>query len=135
MQINSLVDYFLGFMLLVKVVFLFSAMGHVITVKSKNPKIQQHEQLMRYISDTTEMIFIFGMSLFLIYYFVPNKKIYVIKKEPALLLFAYGFVTLIAALKRYHLMPSQEEATKKDSSISTSTPPLSPATLPQQVAN
>jgi hypothetical protein len=123
LRLDLFVDYFLGIMLIVKFVFLISAVGHIITVKSKNPKIQQHEKMMRDISETTEMIFLFGMSVFLIYYFVPNKKAYVINKETALLLFAYGFVTFVAALKRYHLMPArqfQKSETTPSKSPSTS---------------
>lgn len=107
LRLDLFVEYFLGAMLIVKLVFLISTVGHVITLKSVNPKIQQHEKLMRYISEMTEMIFIFGMSFFLIYYFVPNRKVYVIQKETALLLFAYGFVTLVAALKKYNMIPSR----------------------------
>jgi hypothetical protein len=109
LQLESFVDYFLGIMLLVKFVFLMSYVGHFVTVTSKNPKITQHEKWMRYVYDTSEMIFIFGMSFFLIYYFRPNRKAYVIKKETAILLFAYGFVTFLGALKRYHLMPYLEK--------------------------
>lgn len=103
LKLNTMVDYFLFAMLAIKLVFLVSAVGHVITVRSSNPKINQHERLMARISDTTEMLFIFGMSLFLIYHFFPNKKSYPIDKETAVLLFAYGFVMLVSALKRYHV--------------------------------
>jgi hypothetical protein len=103
LKIEKAVDYFLFFMLAVKFIFLIAAVGHVITVHAKNPKINQHEELMRKVSDTSEMIFIFGMSLFLIYYFVPSKKSFVVTKETAVLLFAYGIVMLLGALKRYHI--------------------------------
>ena len=120
-KFQSFVDYFLFFMLIIKFVFLISAVGHVITLKSSNPKIQQHEELMRKISETTEMIFIFGMSLFLIYYFVPNKKQFVINRETAVLLFAYGIVMLLGALKRYHFPSVREIVQKKEQSNGTPT--------------
>jgi hypothetical protein len=113
-KFEKAIDYFLFFMLLVKSIFLISAVGHVVTIHAKNPKIQQHELLMRKISETTEMIFIFGMSLFLIYFFFPRRKSFPINKETALLLFAYGIVMLLGALKRYniptpHLIPKKED--------------------------
>ena len=75
----------------------------------------------RYVSETTEMIFIFGMSFFLIYYFAPNRKVYVIQKETAVLLFSYGFVMLMAAIKRYQLTPY---ALKPLNEKQSSSPPL-----------
>lgn len=137
MQFRSFVDYFLGFMLVVKLIFLFTAVGHVITVKSKNPKIQAQEGWTRFVSETTEMIFVFGMSFFLIYYFSPNRKVYVIQKETALLLFAYGIVMLVAALKRYHLIPQrQSPSVEKQPPTSTSNNPNpNPATGPLPLAH
>lgn len=113
------VDYFLFLMLIVKTIFLIAAVGHVVTIHAKNPKIQQHELLMRRISDTTEMIFIFGMSMFLIYYFYPRRDSFKVNKETALLLFAYGIVMLIGALKRYniptpHILPKKTDTTSVD---------------------
>ncbi len=102
-KFEKAIDYFLFFMLIVKFIFLISAVGHVITIRSNNPKIKQHELLMRRISGTTEMIFIFGMSLFLIYYFFPRRRQFEINRETAVLLFAYGIVMLLGALKRYHV--------------------------------
>lgn len=119
MNFVNYVDYFLFFMLIVKTVFLVSAIGHVITIRSVNPKIQQHELLMRKISDTSEMIFVFGMSLFLVYYFFPNKKNFIINKETAILLFAYGFVMLIGAVKKYHFPTPHLLDKKKEGSTST----------------
>jgi hypothetical protein len=129
MQFRSFVDYFLGIMLLVKLVFLITAVGHVITVRSKNPKIREQEAWTRFVSETTEMIFVFGMSFFLIYYFAPDRKVYVIQKETALLLFAYGIVMLFAAVKRYHLMPSKQ-ATSVEKPQESSTSTTTPATIP-----
>lgn len=100
------VDYFLFFMLIVKFIFLITATGHVVTIYSKNPSIQKHEQLLRKISETSEMIFIFGMSAFLIYHFSPSKKTFEITVETAFLLFAYGIVMFLGALKKYHVTPS-----------------------------
>jgi hypothetical protein len=105
LRFEKTVDYFLSFMLLVKFVFLISSVGHIVTVHSKNPKIQQHEEWLRKVSETTEMIFVFGMSIFLIYYFIPSKKTFVVTRETAVLLFAYGIVMLFGAVKRYHLTP------------------------------
>jgi uncharacterized membrane protein YgdD (TMEM256/DUF423 family) len=112
-------------MLVVKFIFLISAIGHVITIKSKNPKIQQHELLMRKISETTEMIFIFGMSLFLIYFFFPRRKSFPINTETALLLFAYGIVMFIGALKRYNIPPPYILQKKEDNKKT----PVQPTTV------
>jgi hypothetical protein len=113
-KFEKAIDYFLFLMLIVKAIFLISAVGHVVTIHANNPNIQKHELLMRKISETTEMIFIFGMSLFLIYFFFPRRKSFPINKETALLLFAYGIVMLLGALKRYniptpHLVPKKKD--------------------------
>lgn len=124
-KFEKVIDYFLFIMLVVKFIFLISAIGHVITIKSKNPKIQQHELLMRKISETTEMIFIFGMSLFLIYFFFPRRKSFPINTETALLLFAYGIVMFIGALKRYNIPPPYILQKKEDNKKT----PVQPTTV------
>lgn len=120
-KFEKAVDYFLFLMLVVKTIFLFAAVGHVVTIHAKNPKIQQHELLMRRISDITEMIFIFGMSLFLIYYFYPRRDSFKVNKETALLLFAYGIVMLLGALKRYNI-PTPHIVPKKPETASSQPP-------------
>jgi hypothetical protein len=131
-KLESIVDYFLIIMLAVKLIFLISTIGHVITIKSSNPNIAKHELLLRKISGTTEMIFIFGMSTFLIFYFRPNKKNFIISRETALLLFAYGIVMLIGAFKRYHISTPldklKEPKKKGDTQTSSATEP--PSTNP-----
>ena len=118
-KFENIVDYFLFFMLIVKLVFLISSLAHVITLKSSNPKIQQYELLMRRISERTEMVFIFGMSAFLIYFFFPNKKDFDITRETAILLFTYGIVMLIGAFKKYHFPPHMIELNMKKKNSNT----------------
>jgi uncharacterized membrane protein YgdD (TMEM256/DUF423 family) len=123
-----MLDYFLFFMLSVKFLFLIASVGHIITLRSVNPKIKKHEQLMRKASETTEMIFVFGMSIFLIYYFVPTKKHFAINKETAVLLFAYGIVMFLGALKKYHFPTPKildESSPDDDKNISTNPSSLS----------
>lgn len=130
LKVEKAIDYFLFFMLAVKFIFLISAVGHVVTIHAKNPKIQQHEEFMRKVSDTSEMIFIFGMSLFLIYYFTPSKKTFVVNKETAVLLFAYGIVMLLGALKRYNVPTPHPFQKKAESNGQTSQPTQSAEPVP-----
>lgn len=132
-NVENFIDNFLVVMLFVKFVFLISSLGHIATIKSSNPQIKKHELLLRRISETSEMIFIIGMSLFLIYHFRPNKKSYVIGVEAALLLFAYGLVMLFGAVKKYHIKPPTDFIEKKiDKDESVSTNPPSPPTSSSQ---
>jgi hypothetical protein len=127
-RIDSAIDNFLVVMLFVKFVFLISSVGHVATVRSSNPNITKHELLLRRISETSEMIFVIGMSLFLIYHFRPNKKSYVIGFEAALLLFAYGIVMLFGAFKKYHIKTPIDRLKKEDDSEKNTEEP--PSTNP-----
>ena len=90
-------DYFLFFIILIKIIFIISAIGHVLLTYSTNKKLQKKvDPKLLYWKERTEFIFYASMAVLLIYYFRPehNKPI---NKESALLFFLFGWILLSTA--------------------------------------
>ena len=90
-------DYFIFFIVLIKIIFVLSAIGHLILSFSKNSKLQQNlDPKLMYWKERTEFIFIASMAVLLIYHFKPGHS-KPIEKEAALLFFLFGWVLLFTA--------------------------------------
>lgn len=103
LRFETKLDYFVFFIVLVKILFILSAIGHVILSYSvkhnsshKNKKIQINDRLV-YFKELTEFIFIISMSILLIYHFRPNDLHKPINKETSLLFFLFGCILIITA--------------------------------------
>ena len=99
-RMNTPTDYYIVLMLIIKVVFLITATLHFILERSRDPRLSGLTKNLNKIANLTEMMFITGMSLFLMVYFIPSYKHFNVTKEMALLLFAYGFVMVIVLFRR-----------------------------------
>jgi len=109
MKLETPVDLFILFIIFIKIVFLLSAVGHVIlthlmkkddkndNVKRKKTKKEEgYDSKLLYWKERSEFIFVISMSLLLIYYFRPG-HVKPIDSETALLFFLFGWVLIITA--------------------------------------
>ena len=93
-QFISSLDYFVFFIIFIKIVFVISAVGHLIL--SHLSIGQKLDSALVYWKERTEFIFIISMSILLIYTFRINHE-KPINKETALLFYLFGWILLITA--------------------------------------
>jgi hypothetical protein len=97
LKFDTTLDYFLFFIILIKIVFLLSAVGHLFLSHSHNASLQKTlDPKLLYWKERTEFVFIASMSLLLIYYFRPGHT-KPLTQESSLLFFLFGCVLLITA--------------------------------------
>jgi len=91
------IDYFITFLLIIKVLFVVCALARVYLEHKKGE--QKNEELIgkvEYWKDRFEFIFIAGMSLLLLYFFFPrNNKPIVTTFETRFLFFVYGIIIFV----------------------------------------
>ena len=96
LKLETTLDYFVLFIILIKLIFLFASVGHVFASRSSNPRAKDLDPRFLYWKERTEFIFIACMSVLLIYHFRPghNKPI---SSETSLLFFLFGWILLLTA--------------------------------------
>lgn len=97
MKFESSLDYFLFFIILVKIVFIISAIGHVILSHSTSAEATKIDPKLLYWKERTEFIFIISMSILLIYHFNPRFSKKPIGEETGLLFFLFGWILIFTA--------------------------------------
>ena len=91
-------DYFLFFIIFIKVIFIISSIGHVILSHlTTNKKSQKIDKKLLYWKERTEFIFVISMSILLIYYFNPRLSKKTISEESSLLFFLFGCILILTA--------------------------------------
>ena len=96
-QFETWIDYLIFFIILVKIVFILSAIGHIILSHSTSNKAKDVDDKLLYFKERTEFIFIISMSILLIYHFNPRLSKKEVNKESALLFFLFGWVLIFTA--------------------------------------
>jgi len=99
MKFESTLDFFVLFIVLIKIVFLLSALGHVFLTHmptSISKKMSIDDAKLLYWKERTEFIFIISMSTLLIYHFRPG-HMKPISSESSLLFFLFGCILIITA--------------------------------------
>jgi len=104
MKFEKPVDMFVLFIILIKIVFILSSIGHVILShmskknekNGKEAKKEKEDAKLVYWKERTEFIFVICMSLLLIYYFRPG-HMKPIDSETSLLFFLFGWILIITA--------------------------------------
>ena len=104
MKFEKPVDMFVLFIILIKIVFILTAIGHVILshmskkneTNGKEEKEEKTDVKLVYWKERTEFIFVICMSLLLIYYFRPG-HMKPIDSETSLLFFLFGWILIITA--------------------------------------
>ena len=90
-------DMYISFVFIIKIVFIILAIMHIYNKAKRKANTPQDKKILFW-KDRVEFIFIFMMSLLLIYLFNPryNKPI-VLDYETKLLLFLFGIILLLTA--------------------------------------
>lgn len=99
MKFDSILDLFIAFIIFIKLVFVFSAIGHLVLTHlpvNITNKIGISDAKLVYWKERTEFIFIASMSVLLIYHFRPG-HLKPISTESSLLFFLFGCVLIITA--------------------------------------
>jgi hypothetical protein len=97
MKFETSLDLFVLFIVLIKIVFVLSAVGHLVLSHSANTDLQKKvDPKLTYWKERTEFIFIISMSILIIYHFKPgnNKPL---SEETTLLFFLFGIILLLTA--------------------------------------
>lgn len=97
LKFETSLDYFIFFIVLVKIVFIISAIGHVILSHSTNTNAKKIDPKLQYWKERMEFIFIISISMLLIYHFNPRLSKKHIDEETALLFFLFGWVLIFTA--------------------------------------
>lgn len=95
-------DYFIAAMIIVKFIFLITTILSAFLKRSKNSTAQKINTYVENIAKKTEIIFMFGISVFLAYYFRPNQPSPPpVTAHMSFLMCVYG---IIVALKMIRLL-------------------------------
>jgi hypothetical protein len=97
MKFETEIDYFVFFIILIKIVFMLSAIGHIYFSHSTKPNVKKIDDKLLYFKERTEFIFIISMSILLIYHFNPHFSKKIINEETSFLFFLFGLVLIITA--------------------------------------
>lgn len=96
-KLETSIDYFLFFIVIIKIIFLISAVGHIILSHSTNKNASKIDPKLVYWKERTEFIFIISMAILLIYHFNPRWPNKEINSETSLLFFLFGVVLIITS--------------------------------------
>jgi hypothetical protein len=97
LKFDTTLDYLVFFIILIKIIFLISAIGHLIFSHAKSDKAAKLDARFVYWKERTEFIFIASMAVLLIYHFHPGLSKKSISEETALLFFLFGWILLFTA--------------------------------------
>jgi len=96
-KLETSLDYFIFFIVLIKIIFIISAIGHLILSHSTSSKAEKIDPKLVYWKERTEFIFIVSMAVLLIYHFNPRLSKKPIGEETALLFFLFGWILIFTA--------------------------------------
>jgi hypothetical protein len=97
LKFETWLDIFIYFIIIVKLIFIVSAIGHLILSHSVNEKAKTIDPKLVYWKERTEFIFIISMSILLIYHFNPRLTPKPINHETSLLFFLFGCILIFTA--------------------------------------
>ena len=96
LKLDTGIDFYILFIILIKMVFVVAAIGHVI-LSHTNTKYSKYDANFVYWKERTEFSFVLTMAILLIYYFNPRFHSKPISGETKLLFFLFGWVLLFTA--------------------------------------
>lgn len=89
--------YFLVFIVIIKIIFLISAIGHLLLSQSSSDRAKQFDPQLVHLKDRTEFIFMISMAILLIYYFNPLFPHKPIDIESSFLFFLFACVIILTS--------------------------------------
>ena len=99
MKLESTLDFFILFIIFIKIVFVLSALGNLFLTHmpaSISKKIGIKDSTLVYWKERTEFIFIVSMSVLLVYHFRPG-HLKPISAESSLLFFLFGCILIVTS--------------------------------------
>jgi hypothetical protein len=96
LKLDTGFDFYILFIILIKMVFVVAAIGHVI-LSHTNTRLDKYDAKLVYWKERTEFVFVLTMALLLIYHFNPRFHSKPMSGETKLLFFLFGWVLLITA--------------------------------------
>jgi hypothetical protein len=99
MKLESTLDFFIVFIIFIKLVFVFSAIGHLVLTHapaSVSKRLDISDAKLVYWKERTEFIFIVSMAILLIYHF-RSGHVKPISSESAMLFFLFGCILIVTA--------------------------------------
>lgn len=97
LKFETWLDYMIFFIIIIKIVFIISAVGYVILSHSKNYTAEKIDPKLLYWKERTEFIFTICMSILLIYHFNPRFSKKPISDDTAILFFLFGWILIFTA--------------------------------------
>lgn len=95
-KFENTIDYFLFFIIIFKLAFIFSILGHIVASHSMNQKAKDFDTKMLYWKERTEFIFVVCMGLLLVLIFNPYKPVPVDENSRDLF-FLFGIILILTA--------------------------------------
>ena len=89
LKFETSLDYFVFFIILIKIVFIISAIGHLFLSHSTSDKAAKLDPKLVYWKERTEFIFTISIAILLIYHFNPLFSKKYIDSETSLLFFLF----------------------------------------------
>ena len=97
LKFDTTLDWFIVFIVVIKIIFVISAVAHIFMSHAHNQKLKDGvDPKLVLLKERTEFVFIISMAILLIYHFIPGKN-KEITEESALLFFLFGIVLLITS--------------------------------------
>ncbi len=90
-------DYYILFIVLIKFVFIISAVGHLLLSHMGGSSNSTMSNKLLYWKERSEFIFIVCMSSLLVYFFHPRFARKPINEETGLLFFLFGVIMIVTA--------------------------------------
>jgi cell division protein FtsW (lipid II flippase) len=95
-KLQSTYDFYILFIVLVKIVFILSAIGLLVISHTDLDSSKQLEPKLQYWKEHMEFIFTIATSILLIYHFKPGKN-KPVSEETSLLFFLFGWILIFTA--------------------------------------
>jgi len=96
LKLETTLDFFIFFIIVIKIVFVITALGHLYLTHSNNQNASIIDPLLVYWKQRTEFIFTICMAILLIYHFRPASQ-KPIGKETKTLFFLFGIILIFTA--------------------------------------
>jgi len=101
MNLDTPIDFFVLFIVIIKIIFILTAIGnvvltHVVKKNTDDKAAATRAANLAYWKERTEFIFVICMAVLLIYYFKPGNT-RPLNSETSLLFFLFGWILIITA--------------------------------------
>jgi hypothetical protein len=97
LKLENSFDFFLLFIIIIKIVFVIATLGHLVASHSNNIKISNTDSSFVELKEYTEFIFTIAMSILILYHFNPYVKRVSVDEESKFLFFIFGIIIILTS--------------------------------------